>query len=35
LVYYNVMERMAKEFNATNNVPVFFSKKEKDPYNFI
>ena len=35
LVYYNVMERMAKEFKATYDVPVFFSQKENDPYNFI
>ncbi len=35
LVYYTIMERMVKEFKATYDVPVFFSKKEKDPYNFI
>lgn len=35
LVYYNIMERMAKEFSSSYDGPVFFSETEKDPYKFL
>jgi len=35
LVYFNIMDRLMKEFTSIHDVPYYFTEKEEDPYNFI